>query len=690
MIRVGVDVGGTHTDLVLIDEATKAIFAYKVPSSRDPSEATVEALCELCRASGVTPSQIGHFLHGTTIATNIVLQHDGARTGLITTEGFRDILHIARHKRPQTFSLQLDLPWQSYPLVARQDRLTVRERIAASGDILAPLDEVAARSAVRHLVAQGVEAIAVCFLFSFFNPVHEQRVGQIIEEEAPGVFVSLSHEVVPLYREYERFSTTALNAYIGPATVRYLERLSERLAANGVHAEPRLMQSSGGATTRSAAVRRPVTLLMSGPVGGLLGGIFVGRSAGFPSVVTLDVGGTSADIGVAPGGEVLFKHVLDTRLGDYDAMVPMVEVDAIGAGGGSVAYIDSGGQFQVGPRSAGSDPGPCCYSRGGQEPTATDCIVALGHIDPGGFLGGRLPLDAGVARIAISERLARPLGTSVELAALAATKILTHNMVQAIEINSVRRGYDPRDFALVAFGGGGPLFACGIARELGIPNVVVPPLPGLTSALGLLTTNVAYEQGATVMQLLSLADLDWLAGRFSALEQELCTQLVHDGFDESQRRFLRFADCRYRGQGHELRTPAPPGAVDAAFVQELRSAFDRQHHRAYGHVFGGREVEIVNIRVVGAGIVPELQPQRIGEGGATPPAGAITACCDAIFDVNGAPTPVCTPRFARAQLRAGNRIAGPAIIDQMDTTTVIPPGFTGRVDYFGNLVIAVR
>jgi N-methylhydantoinase A len=401
-----------------------------------------------------------------------------AATGLITTEGFRDILHIARHKRPQIFSLQLDLPWQSHPLVPRERRLTVAERVAASGEVIVPLDEAAARAAVRRLVAAGVEAIAVCFLFSFRNPAHERRVGEIVAEEAPGVFVSHSHQVVAQYREYERFSTTALNAYIGPKTARYLERLSGRLAGAGVRADLRLMQSSGGAATLDAALRRPVMLLMSGPAGGLLGGIFVGKSAGFDNVVTLDVGGTSADIGVAPGGEVLYKHILDTRLGDYHAMVPMAQVDAIGAGGGSIAYVDSGGQFQVGPKSAGSDPGPCCYGRGGAEPTATDCMVAFGLIDLAGFLGGRLPLDARLAVAAVRDRLATRLGVGVEQAALGAIRILTHNMVQAIEINSVRRGYDPRDFALVAFGGGGPLFACGIARELGIPNVVIPPLPG--------------------------------------------------------------------------------------------------------------------------------------------------------------------------------------------------------------------
>ena len=385
---------------------------------------------------------------------------------------------------------------------------------------------------------------------------------------------------------------------------------------------------------------------------------------------------------------MLFKHMLDTRLGDYHAMVPMAEVDAIGAGGGSIAYVDSGGQFQVGPRSAGSEPGPCCYGHGGVEPTATDCMVALGHMDPRSFLGGRLPLDAGLALGAIQDRLAGPLGTSVEEAALGAIKILTHNMVQAIEINSVRRGYDPRDFALVAFGGGGPLFACEIARELGIPNVVVPPLPGLTSALGLLTTDVAYEQGTTVMQLLSAIDLARLAARFHDLEADIRTQLMRDGFHDGQIRFIRIADCRYLGQGHELRTPAPAGPVDEGFAHQLREAFDRQHDRAYGHIYAGRDVEIVNIRVVGIGAVSRLRSQPIAQGDATPRDGVMTGRHRTVFAIDGGTKAIDTPRYARSRLEAGNRIEGPAVIDQMDATTVIPPDFAGRVDGFGNLVIA--
>ena len=608
MKRVGIDVGGTHTDLVLIDEKTDRLSVFKVPTSvDDPARASIEALQELCEQAGCGLGDLDYFMHGTTIATNIVLERNGARTGLITTSGFRDILHIARHKRPQTFSLQLDLPWQSHPMVPRRRRIAVRERVTGpDGDVMTPLDEAEMRAAVRKLRDLGVEAISVCFMFAFLNPVNEIRAREIIEEEAPGLFVTTSHEVVPQYREYERFSTTTLNAFVGPKTSAYLEHMDADLRDGGLKAPMHLMQSSGGCATVDAAAKKPVSLLLSGPVGGLLGGIWCGKTAGADSVITLDVGGTSADIGVAPAGQVQYKHLLNTKIGDYHAMVPMAEVDAIGAGGGSIAYIDAGGQFQVGPKSAGANPGPACYGLGGNEPTATDCLVSLGWIAPERFLGGRLKLDAALAREAVRQSLADRLGTSVEEAAIGAIRILTHNMVQAIEVNSVRRGYDPRDFALVAFGGAGALFATSIASELSIPKVVIPTAPGLTSALGLLTSNVSYDQGRTVMTDTANPDFDSLISAYEELEKEAKAQLERDGFSGEQARLVRYADCRYLGQGYELRAEAAAGPVNDSFIESLRSAFDTAHQRAYGSSFADKPVQVVNARVVAIGLIPAL------------------------------------------------------------------------------------
>jgi N-methylhydantoinase A/oxoprolinase/acetone carboxylase beta subunit len=689
MRRVGVDVGGTHIDLVLVDDEIGRISVHKVPTTAgDPAVGAIDGLAELCRQAGIAPPDIDYFMHGTTIATNIILEHNGARCGLITTEGFRDVLHIARHKRPHNFSLQLDLPWQKHELVPRRHRKTARERIAgADGAVLVPLDEDAVRRAARELVAAGIESIAICFLFSFLNPSHEKRAAEIVAEEAPGVQLSLSHEVIPLYREYERFSTTCLNAYVGPKTGRYLERFDRRLRELGLRAGLHLMQSSGGCATLDGARRRAVTLLMSGPVGGLLGGIWAGASAGFPSVISLDVGGTSADIGVAPGGELRFKHLLDTRIGDYHAMVPMAEVDTIGAGGGSIAYVDSGGQFQVGPRSAGADPGPCCYGKGGTEPTATDCELVLGRIDPGGFLGGRVRLDPALARRAVASKLARPLGLGVEEAALAAIRILTHGMVQAIELNSVRKGYDPREFALVAFGGAGPLFGCDIARELAIPVVIVPPAPGLTSALGLLTTDIAYDFSATQIQNLSRPDLGRLAATIADLEARALEQLERDLIPRARVTLTRHAECRYVGQGYELRAAVPGTPVDEGFVAALKSAFHAAHERTYGRSFLEKDVELVNLRVVGAGAIADIVPPAIPAGVEATDAAARIGGRRVVFEVEGKAATLEATIYRRSALKAGNRIAGPAIVQQMDATTVIPPQTIATVDRHGNLVV---
>ena len=691
MKRIGVDVGGTHTDLVLVDEATGRIHVNKVPTiADDPARATVQGLHELAQAAGVALGSVDYFMHGTTIATNIVVQHDGARCGMITTEGFRDILHIARSKRPSNFSLQLDLPWQKHPLVARRHRLPVPERVCGPhGEVLKPLDEDAVRRAARVLRERGVESIAVCFLFSYLNPAHERRAVEIVAEECPGAFVCASHEVMAQYREFERFATTALNAYVGPRTVGYVGKLEEALRENGLRCGLHLMQSNGGCATVAGVARRPVTLLMSGPVAGLIGGMWAGRLAGEPNVISLDVGGTSADIGVAVGGELRMKHVLDTRIGDYHAMVPMADVDTIGAGGGSIAYVDPGGQFQVGPKSAGAEPGPACYGQGGTEATVTDCQLLLGRVHAHEHLGGRVVLDPGLARAALQAKIARPLGMTAEQAALGAIKIASHNMIQAIEVNSVRKGYDPREFALVAFGGAGPLFAFEIAAEIGIPRLVIPVYPGITSALGLLATDVGYEFARTDFQVLGNADLERMSQTWTDLERAARGQLERDGIAADRMRFARFAECRYEGQGYEVRAPAPSGAVDESFVANLRASFERAHRREYGSVFAEKDVEVVNLCVAGVGRIDDPAPREVASGAAMPPASARTGMREVVFEIDGEATTCASAHYERAGLLAGNRIEGPAVVTQLDATTLIPPGAEAEVDRFGNLVASV-
>ena len=457
MKRLGVDVGGTFTDLIYVDDEAGRILVHKLPTTpTDPSQGTVQGLREVADQAETSPSELDQVFHGTTIATNIVIEHSGARVGMVTTEGYRDILHIARHKKPLNFSNYQDLPWQRYPIVRRRDRLTVPERIVKDGSVLVPLDEEEARAQVRALKDAGVEAVAVCFLFSFVNSAHEARVAEIVREEFPEAFLSVSSEVLPQYREYERFSTVCLNAYVGPKVAGYVSRLREELEQLDVQTHFHLMTSASGVATPDAAVARPVNLLMSGPVAGVVGGIWAGRQAGYDNVITLDVGGTSADIGLAQEGRLRMKHLLDTKVGPYQAMIPMVDVDTIGAGGGSIAYVDAGGIFRVGPRSAGADPGPAAYGRGGTEATATDAMVNLRWLSPENFLGGGMALRADLARTAFEDGPAQQLDMSVEEASYGAVQILTHSMVQSIEENSVRKGYDPRDFALVAEGGAGP------------------------------------------------------------------------------------------------------------------------------------------------------------------------------------------------------------------------------------------
>jgi N-methylhydantoinase A/oxoprolinase/acetone carboxylase beta subunit len=689
MKRIGVDVGGTFTDLIYVDDEAGVIRVHKLPTTPDdPSQGTIQGLKELAAEAGAEPSSLDQVFHGTTIATNIVIEHTGARVGMLTTEGYRDILHIARHKKPLNFSNYQDLPWQAYPVVRRRYRLTVPERITGDGRILVPLDEDRAREQVRALKEAGVEAVCVCFLFSFLNPEHEQRVAEIVREEFPEAFLSVSSEVIPQYREYERFSTVALNAYVGPKVASYVARLGEELHALGVRSDLHLMTSASGVATPEAAIRRPVNLLMSGPVAGVVGGIWAGKQAGYDNVITLDVGGTSADIGLAQEGRLRMKHLLDTKVGPYQAMIPMVDVDTIGAGGGSIAYVDAGGIFRVGPRSAGAVPGPAAYGRGGTEATATDAMVNLGWLLPEAFLGGGMSLDREKARTAFADGPAAALGMSVEEASMGAVQILSHSMVQSIEENSVRKGFDPRDFALVAEGGAGPLFAVPIAIEVGTPYVVVPPYPGIAAALGLVATDMVYEFAATTYQRLSTLDARALQRRFEELEQQAARQLHEDGIAADRVVVQRIVEARYLGQGYELRVDVDPGVVDHEWVEKLRGDFHDIHEREYSRRFEESDIEIPNIRVRGIGLMPELSTPEV-EVGDQSPDDALRHEGEAWFLVEGALEQMATRYYEREALRAGNRLVGPAIVNQYDSTTVIPPGVEAHVDRFGNIVIEV-
>ncbi|GFN33157.1 hydantoinase/oxoprolinase family protein [Paenibacillus xylaniclasticus] len=689
MKRIGVDVGGTFTDLIYVDGETFEVYKTST-TPHDPSIGVMEGINQLCSIVGAKREEIMEVFHGTTIATNMVLEGKGARVGMLTTEGFRDILHIARHKRPYNFSIMQDIPWQTNPVVQRRDRHVVSERVTApNGEVLKPLDKEKARAAIRKMKEDGVEAISVCFLFSFLNPTHEQEVLKIIEEEFPEAYVSLRSEVSPQFREYESFTTTSLNSYVGPKTASYIKNLESMLVSAGyVNANLHLMQSGGGVATASAAAEKPVHLLMSGPAAGVQGAIWASKLTEIKNVISLDIGGTSADIAVIPNLKPGMKHLLDTQVGGYSAMIPMIDIGTIGAGGGSVAYIDEGGFFRVGPRSAGAVPGPACYDRGGTEPTVTDANILLGRLGTE-LLGGRMTIKPEYSRDVIQKNLADKLGRTVEECSLGIIEIMNNNMIQAIEKESIRIGLDPRDFALFACGGAGSLHACAVARELGMKTVIVPTSPGALCAVGLVATNLLYDFSKTEMQLSTKPDLDKLDKDFTALEQEALSRLKEDRVPEADISLQRVAECRYLGQGYELRVTVPNGKLTPEAFEKIKEDFHRTHLEFFGKDYKETAIEIVNIRVEGVGKMPELEIAKVPASKEDPSA-AYKYSRDIIFKVNGEIGTYESKVYDRYKLRDGNVIVGPAVIDQMDTTVLIEPNCTATVNEYGIILIDIQ
>ncbi|MFZ2007733.1 MAG: hydantoinase/oxoprolinase family protein, partial [Stellaceae bacterium] len=615
MHLIGVDVGGTFTDLVYADTETGRTLIHKVPTTKDdPSRGVVAGIADLCACADLPHSAVDHVLHGTTIGTNAVLEHDGAVTGMITTAGYRDIVHIGRHQRPQHYSIRQEVPWQDRPLARRRHRLSVAERVVPPrGEVLVPLDEGAVRAAARTLRDDGVEAIAVCFLFSYLNPAHETRAAELARQEAPECFVCTSAEVAPQFREFERFTTALLNAFVGPRLRDYIALLEASLGTQGFGADLHVMCSNGGVATAAMVARRPVSTLLSGPAAGILGGAWSGALSGHDRLITFDVGGTSADIGIVVDGKFGEATARDTWIGGYPLLAPMLDIHTIGAGGGSIAYVDNGGAFRVGPQSAGADPGPASYGRGGTEPTVTDANVVLGRLDPENFLGGAMRLDPDAAHRAVG-KLARQLGIGLEAAAEGMLTIVNANMANAISSRTVQKGLDPRGFALVAFGGAGPLHGADVARALGIPEIIVPPYPGINSAVGLLTTDLKYDAVRTEFQSDATIDLDRLNADFAAMQDELAHQFAADGVPTDDTEFHRAGDLRYVGQGYELRVPLPAGSHDPAAVAAVFARFGELHRAEYGHVFPNSAIEIVNIRVTGIGRMPKIATPRPSAG----------------------------------------------------------------------------
>jgi N-methylhydantoinase A len=678
--KLGVDVGGTFTDLALWDGERRRLTVFKLPSvPRDPSEGILAGMRRIAERARVPASALRFVAHGTTVATNALLEKRGARTALITTRGFRDLLEIARQKRPDLYDLQADKP---VPLVPRDRRVEVGERLLSDGGVLEKLTAEAVAPALEELAAGGpLEAVAVCFLYSFLDPGHERLAGALVAERFPDCFVALSSDVSPEFREYERLSTTVLNAYLGPLISRYVRRFDDEVRRLGVPSAPYINQSNGGIISVADAARYPVRTLLSGPAAGVMGAAWVAGEAGVESILTFDMGGTSTDVARVDGGRPVIAG--ERAIDGYPVRIPALEIESVGAGGGSLAWVDSGGALRVGPQSAGAAPGPACYGRGGTQATVTDANVVLGRLGGAHLLDGQMALSPELAARAI-EALAAELRLSPLEAARGVVSVVEANMLAAIRLVSVRKGYDPRGYTMVAFGGAGPLHAATLARDLGVRRVLVPSAPGILCALGLLVEPLRVDVVRTRVEPLDGLSVVDLARRFAAMEADAHRWLDRESVPAGRRRLLRAFDMRYLGQNFEL-TVAAPDALWAGDPGALRRAFLAEHQRVYGYAADDEMVQIVNVRLTALGEPDLLDLPALPAATSPDPVEARVAERSVYFPEAGAFVP--TPIYRRERLLGGHRIAGPAIIEQMDSTTVIAPGQRAAVDERGNLFI---
>ena len=689
--RVGVDIGGTFTDLVL-RLADGTLRVSKVSSTpEDPGLAVVRGLDALLRAAGVPPATVVEVVHGTTVASNTILQKKGARVGLLTTRGFRDVLEIGRVRTPDLF----DLTWEKpEPLVERRHRLEVDERIAADGAIVRPLDREGLLAAAERLVADGADVVAISFINSYVNPVHERLAESLLTARFPALDVTASYRVLPEIKEYERTSTTVVNAYLLPVMRRYLANLAAGLRGIGVEAPLLVVASYGGVVGAAAAAERPVFAVGSGPAAGVAGAARLGPVADTPNLIAFDMGGTTAKAALVEDGRVSltteyeFREGLSTssrfiKAGGYMLKVPAIDIAEVGAGAGSIAHIDDGGLLRVGPESAGAHPGPACYALGGARPTVTDANVALGFLNPASLAGGELRIDAERARAAIRAHVAEPLGLSVEDAAHGIREVANANMARAIRSVTIERGRDPRDFTLVAFGGSGPVHAGDVARALDIRRVLVPVSPGVFTAVGMLASDVQHHFVRAAGGPLDGLAVDRANARLDEMIQEALATLGQEGYSPAQVRLDAQADLRYVGQSSELVIAIPGGRVAPEGLPALRAAFAREYTATYGYA-SDEALELVNVRVVATGIRAsrlDFRTVRVAAGAPAPPATRLVSFA------RRAPA-VETPVLAREAITPAG-LAGPLIVESYDSTVVVPPGAAVRRDAVDNLVITL-
>jgi N-methylhydantoinase A len=691
-IRVGVDIGGTFTDIVVAG-ADGSIWTRKVSSTPDDySLAIVQGLVNVMSQKKVRSSQFEEIVHGTTVATNAILEHKGARTGLITSNGFRDVLEIRRLRMPELYNLLYQKP---VPLVPRYLRREVRERIDSRGDVICELDEEQVSDVLDAFAREGVESIAVCLINSYVNPEHERRIGEIVSAAADALPCSLSCDILPEVREYERTSTTVINAYVRPIVERYLRSLLSQLHAVGIDAPVLIMQSNGGILSAFAAMQKAVHIVESGPAAGVVAARMVASQAGLTNAIAFDMGGTTAKASLIDDGHLqvtsdfevgahLSSSGINLAGGGYAMKVPVIDISEVGAGGGSIIWIDDGGSLQIGPQSSGSVPGPVCYGLGGTRPTVTDANVVLGYLHPTALAGGSVPIDIALSVKAIESCISQRINLPLLQSAYAAHAVANIRMVGAIKAVSTQRGRDPRQSALIAFGGNGPVHAAGIAALLDIQRIVVPPSPGLLSAFGLLWADHEHHTVQTYYRPFQNLDFDELNAQLGLMKRKALGELTAEGY-ASERVVLRpSADVRYVGQGFELTIPLPAGPVNRGTLAELESAFSQRHEELYGHRSDGDPIQFVNLRLTAVGrrpsktcmrpAVPEMSTNKAKEA---------QRSRHAYFQAVGT---VVTPVIARGDI-VGTALHGPVIVEEYDATIVIPPDWRAELDVFGNVVM---
>ena len=671
-VHVGIDTGGTFTDLVAFDPESGVLTTSKTPSvPTEPGRALTDAI----DAADLRPERITSLVHGTTVGTNALIERTGARVLLLGTAGHEDIPYIQRINRKSLYDLRWEKPKPL--LVTRRDSLGVPERLAAGGEVVRPIDEAAVRALCQRVQGEPIEAVAISLLFSYVNPDHEQRVRDIVGEELPGLPVSVSHEVAPIWREYERTSTTLADAYLKPLMGRYVASLDDKLYNAGLTTPWAIMKSNGGAMRATAAADSPIQTAQSGPAGGMLVARALGIQAGLPNLLTLDMGGTSADVGMILDGELRHTTEYEIEWG-VPAAIPLIDIKSIGAGGGSIAWIDAGGFLRVGPESARARPGPACYGHGGMRPTVTDANLVLGRLDPGYFLGGRMTLRRELAEEALAG-LASKAGMSVMDMASAIVEIANENMASAIKMVSLERGYDPRRFALFAFGGAGPLHAAAVARALRIPQVLVPMFPGNASALGMLLADLRVDKVWTKAFRSSRVDANLVAEQFAAIRASAEEELRTEGFT-GEPNVAYAISMRYAGQNYEHHVPVSERAIDDAALRNAFATFERIHAERYGYAIAGEEIELVafHVTVSGQRETPQLRAATGPVLDETPPMRAVH-----FRNQGDVPSSV----YRRYDLPAGARLTGPCLIEEPGSTTLVEPGMTATVLPDGQLLI---